>query len=214
MFSKPRSGIRSTSQSKSHSKSKSKYNNFSNTNNDFKNVINNKLASLVNDMNNIKQIPSSSLLNDYSRKVKYMMKKNVKLKNKTSNSSANIESLQYKKTTGISPHNKRNNSKKKSANTLTENVEIIDFKKKLPRKIMDLTYNTKEKIYENSDKNILQIKGENKNGAENDYIIQEVKSNLDDNYKNLFNFSYDNFLKDQSESARSIRIETETKNEN
>lgn len=209
-----RSGLRSTSQSKSQSKSNSKYYHMTGKNKDIRNRINNKLSTLVNDIKIIKQIPSTSLLNDYSRKVKNMTKKNVKLKNKTSNSSSNLEALQFNKISCISPHNKRNISKKNLTNTLTDHVETLEYKKNLPRKIMDLTYNTTEKPVKYFNENILEIKGEHKDREENDYIIQEVKSNLDENYKNLFNFSYDNFLKDQSESARSIRIETENKNEN
>jgi hypothetical protein len=49
---------------------------------------------------------------------------------------------------------------------------------------------------------IIEIKGENKNNKSesNLELIKEIKLNLDDNLKNMFNFSYENFHKDNSES--------------
>ena len=202
-----RSGFRSVSQSKSQSKSKSNSKiPVINTDTGGKNIFLklNKSKPLVTNVEviSLKSNQSTSLLNDYSKKAN-IVKKNTGVKDKPNNSS-NIESLQFKKSMGISPQNKRNIGNKliSSRANLTLNEG-----KNLPKKIMDLTHSKTQE----ENKDIFEIKS----NEINENIIKEVKLNLDDNYKNLFNFSYDNFLnKDNSESLHSKSRSMMSKNDN
>jgi hypothetical protein len=73
------------------------------------------------------------------------------------------------------------------------NIKTLKTSFVQPKKIMDFTYNTKKREEVFTDENNI-----------GDNIIREVKSNLDDNYKHLFNFSYDMFLKDPESTRNEI----------
>ncbi len=113
-----------------------------------------------------KSKPKQTMLNNYTKKA-------TKVSNPMSTS------LDYKKI------NQKNN---------IGTIKTIKSSFTQPKKIMDLTYNTKKREEVNTEVN--HNLGDN--------LIREVKSNLDDNYKNLFNFSYDMFLKDPESTRNEI----------
>jgi hypothetical protein len=191
------------------------------------------LITCVNDLTNSKANQSQqSLLNDYSNKASKMSKRSLKTTDlqKGNYSTSNIYITSQFKKSGLSPQNQGRSviEKKKIVNPSTPsnkptNLTMGETKKNLPRKIMDLTYNTNssnnqpQKIIREShiDLNELEgitVAGENKEGL-NENIIKEVKLNLDENYQNFFNFSYYNFLnKDHSESMHSKSKSMHSKN--
>ena len=80
--------------------------------------------------------------------------------------------------------------------------------------------NNSLKILENKDKNPEKKFKENKDNNKNDDEIKRIKSDLDENLKFLFNFSYENFLNrdSESESKKTVsdynNIQTNNKNNN
>ena len=91
------------------------------------------------------------------------------------------------------------------------------------KKIMKINNNNKNNASKSIDQNEIQIlnsevsnistqkievnhiKGENNKSESNLEVIKEIKLNLEENLKNIFNFSYENFHKDDSESGFSTK---------
>jgi hypothetical protein len=183
------------------------------------------IGTTVNDLTHLKSNPSQTLLNDYNNKANHLFKRSMKgdMTKPSCYSTNNIDNTVQFKKPSISPaHNKKAFEKKKILNPSLQvnpsaNLTMNETKKNLPRKIMDLTYNTNHipiaaKEQNKDDLKGLILEGENKEGV-SENIMREVKSNLDENYQNLFNFSYYNFLnKDNSESMHSKSKSMHSKN--
>jgi hypothetical protein len=134
---------------------------------------------------------------------------------------ANSHTLQNTTGRETSISNNTNNSLNLAADTSTKR-----FASNASKKIMDMTYNpskdtTREKLNLQSTttkyidlndigntnlyNNLIEIKGEARPKSDNFEIIKEIKLNLDENLKNMFNFSYENFHKEHSESGFSTK---------
>ena len=140
---------------------------------------------------------------------------------------------QRKKNNGIYK-NFNNNNKNKVKKQLNSNFILFKkyknnngLKKKISSFIVyseknneNVNCNNSLKILENKDKNPEKIFKENKDNNKNDDQIKRIKSDLDENLKFLFNFSYENFLNrdSESESKKTVsdynNIQTNNKNNN
>lgn len=151
---------------------------------------------------------------EYSNKAKNITKRHTKPSDLSL-----INNLNNINNTTLSPKsvNKRNldmsaNNDKKLHNTINNNTNTsIENKKNNPSiKLLDLTYNVRESSSlsrENNNKRLqektmIEIKGENTEDQinQNNEMIKEIKLNLDENLKQMFDFSYENFLNKEAHS--------------